>query len=256
MDGRKAVHNPDCTTFPWCVHGHLEMRYRAKDSEYGDENEDRVYVGSASMIGRKCAITAAHNLYIRNDTSSNKEHRRTHEIAPYKVDFYPGKDASENSEKWHSESQEWEIASGWKTSKKSLEASKSDFAVIMLKRPLGKETGWYSARPLSDQALAETTVTVTGYPYDLPKKNPDIRGKVMFTMDGSLDSVDSHHMYYKINTGEGQSGSGVWVNTKPPYYVGVHVAAAEGASLRKAVRFTDNKITKYIAVWRKKYGEV
>ncbi len=221
-----------------------------------DESEDRVYMGSASMIGRKCAITAAHNLYIRNDTPSNKEHRRTYEPVPYKVDFYPGKDASEGSEKWHSEVQEWEIATGWKTSKKSLEASKSDLAMIVLKKPLGKETGWYSACSLSDQVLAETTVTVTGYPGDLPKENPDIRGEVMFTMDGSLDRMDSHHMYYKISTGEGQSGSGVWVNTEPPYYVGVHVAAAEGTSLKKAVRLTGNKITNYITVWRKKHGEV
>jgi V8-like Glu-specific endopeptidase len=251
-DTRKAVHNPKSLQYPWSAHGHMEMFFRSLNKK----EEDKVYFGSGTMIGDKFVITAGHNLFVREDTVLDQEHRSKYSPTPYKITFYPGMDLSESSIPWIAKAKKAVITRQWHNLKLSAnEAGKNDFGLLVLDKEVGKETGFYPSLIPNKEFFKDININVTGYPADRPKKrngkvNTLLAGRVMHTASGKSHLQDDDHIYYDISTFGGNSGSAVW--GKPIkdkyYYVGIHTTGM--AYVNRAVGLNQEKIT-LINQWMK-----
>jgi len=244
IDSREAVHNPTCLKFPWSAHGHMEIFFKSlKKGEY-----DKVYYGSGTMIGSKFVITAGHNLFVRDDTSDDRKHRNKFSPTPYKIIFYPGIDLYENSIKWVAKAEKALLPLTWHNLDLSAQqANKDDFGILVLDTEIGNETGFYAGLVPNEKFFEETDIHITGYPVDLPKKengnvNTRLAGQVMYTASGKSHRQDPAHIYYKISTFKGNSGSATWWGPLKDeyYYVGIHTTGM--TSENRAVLLNQEKI--------------
>lgn len=92
-----------------------------------------------------------------------------------------------------------------------------DLAVIILADELGAITGYMGLAALSDEALNSFGFDLNGYPGDLGG------GQDQYHASGPVESYDGELVYYEVDSGPGQSGSGLrGVNAYTQHVFAVH----------------------------------
>ncbi|MFN7662964.1 MAG: trypsin-like serine peptidase [Alphaproteobacteria bacterium] len=189
-DGHVVVSSPQEEGFGFV--GHLEMDLLGEEDQWL-----KTYIGSSCQVGVHVAFTAAHNLYSRyykKPLSRVECHMaRVGDHIPHKaeaVTFVVHPQFIEGTEE---------------------EAKKHDIAVVLFNRPLGQEVGHVPYVSMADEELIKEVLTVVGYPSAIHKEGvwTLVNGAHMAYMEGRVEKVTPHQIFYKINTVPGQSGGGV-----------------------------------------------
>lgn len=222
-DNRIRVENSD--KWPNSVHGFVHCK----------ENGNSSYYGTGIMVTPYLVLTAARNLW---DTDTKKEAK--------KVTFIPARNGDTrpfNTIKV----QHFYIPEEYKNNNKSEE----DYAILVLKQPVGERTGYFGLAFLCDKKLLTKTLCIIGYPAD---KNPTQGTHFLWKGTGQATACNRDSVRYQISTSQGQSGSGVWYQeTQDEYYVvGVHVCKKPSDS--EAVRLTGDRYQR-IRNWIRDYAE-
>jgi len=194
-DGRTQVLNP--AKWPWSVHGLVSLKF------------DKIACwGTGVLIGPNIVLTAGHNLYHHN--------RRV--FADLKsLQFLPGMNG-QVVPFGAIEVQQYFVSPNF------IKEEKEDYGILILKEPIGEQTGYFGLACLEPEEIKSKTINVTGYPVDKVASKPNTYE--MWRMEGTACHVDQDRdlISYLIDTGVGQNGSGVWYQEGEDYYVcGVHV---------------------------------
>ncbi len=193
-DGRTKVEKP--AKWPNSVHGVVSFKFNGA-----------VHWGTGTMIGPNVVLTAGHNLY-------------SHKYKAYAENpqFLPGMNGCVlpfgliEVEQYY-------------VSPRYIKDEKEDYGILILKEPIGEETGYFGLACLAPEEIKSKQINVTGYPGDKVASQPNIYE--MWGMEGEASHIDEsqNYIHYLIDTGTGQSGSGVWYQEEENYYVcGVHVS--------------------------------
>jgi V8-like Glu-specific endopeptidase len=169
--------------FPWVVHGMVEAVFPG----YG------IYRGTGTMIGPDCFITAAHCLYMEKRYASEITfrigiHHQVPLIEATSDIFYVHPRYLEDENHGY------------------------DIGMVKIDKPLGQLFGYASLTTYSIHDLYGMSVNVTGYPgsrkfTELLLRKPSYD---LYTMEGSIVSVNDHKFFYNLDTSGGQSAAGVW----------------------------------------------
>jgi len=196
FDGRKQVQHP--SRWPNSVHGVVVVEFEGIEGKC---------FGTGTLIGPHIVLTAGHNLYDR---------RRNVYARLESIQFLPGIDV---------QMLPFGIAEveQYFVSPKYVNENKEDYGILILKEPVGEETGYFGLVCPKPEELRGKVINVTGYPRDKVKSKPSTYE--MWEMEGPAAYVDRQRglMQYPIDTAGGQSGSGVWYREGEDYYVcGIH----------------------------------
>jgi len=218
FDGRIQVLNP--AKWPFSMHGLVSLKC------------DKItYWGTGVLIGPNIVLTAGHNLYHYN--------RRV--FADLKnLQFLPGMNGQVipfgvvRVEKFY-------------VSPTYTQEGKEDYGILILKEPIGDQTGYFGLACLESEEIKSKIINVTGYPADkvASKRNT----YEMWGMEGIAAHIDEDrgHINYLIDVEAGQGGSGVWYQEGEDYYVcGVHVLGSH--FVNKATLLT-RSVYKQIYQW-------
>ncbi|WP_137665227.1 trypsin-like serine peptidase [Enterococcus hulanensis] len=186
-DDREKIINTKIFPYSACVF--VTATYRSGET----------YIGSGSMISPDTVLTAGHVIY-------NKKLKQW----PRSVTVYPGVNGS-HAPFGHSSSSKLASLLGWTR----RFDPQYDIGMIKLDCPLGITTGWFG---LTSIARAGLKVTSTGYPGDKALQT-------MWTNSGEISSVTPNHVYYRLDTFGGQSGSAVYNSANQ--IVAVHAYAQD-----------------------------
>ncbi|MBW8309740.1 MAG: SEL1-like repeat protein [Candidatus Paracaedibacteraceae bacterium] len=140
--------------------------------------------------------------------------------------------------------------------------SPDDYALVFLHEPKGQETGYFGIDIPDDEVLAKLSLNIFGYPGE-KLIDGKIERPTMWGMSGYIDHIGylvPDHLYYNIDTTNGQSGSGIWYHKgtgdKPEYYlVGVHTygpVTPEGSNY--GTRLTKSRVAQ-IRQWIQEFEE-
>lgn len=190
-DDRKRISNT--TSWPYLTHGHMVMKFP----------NNKVYIGSGTIVNKHHVITAGHCVYSKKDGGWAKS-----------VMFYPAQNDNNLPFGGIPVVQLWSVK-GWTD---RLDTN-WDFGMLILNQDIYKKTGHLGLIAHRDhRKLLRHRVNVTGYPGDKG-------GKQMWTHADIIKSTSSQIVIYNIDTMGGQSGSGVWSkfdNYKPYHVCAIH----------------------------------
>ncbi|CAN5388888.1 hypothetical protein BH23CHL1_BH23CHL1_13900 [soil metagenome] len=164
--------------------------------EAWDDDTGRAFTCTATFIGPKTLLTAAHCLWIDEFGGW-----------PSGVAIAPGKDGDDNPFGVEFADKLW-VPNGWKDATgNSAERFKWDFALVTLASATPGETvgalgiGVFSGATLQSEDFNPVT---SGYPGDKQW------GTQWTSTQPSFDKIDATHLQNSIDAFQGQSGSGVW----------------------------------------------
>ncbi|OJW53854.1 MAG: hypothetical protein BGO67_07105 [Alphaproteobacteria bacterium 41-28] len=104
-------------------------------------------------------------------------------------------------------------------------SKEKDYAIIVLDKPLGKETGYFGLGILPFYELANLDINIASYPIDT-RNEPEhykLRKK-----QGKIIGVSDDTLYHDIETFPGDSGSSIWYKEGDNYFIiGIHHGARE-----------------------------
>jgi V8-like Glu-specific endopeptidase len=189
-DDRVRVTN--VTAFPWRVICSLKIRGR----------DGSRWIGTGWLIGRRTLITAGHCVYIHNRGGWASS-----------IEVIPGRNAAERPF-GSCRATSFRSVLGW--TQKRLRTH--DYAAIILPEdcPYGDKLGFFGLANLSDAALNQLTVNLSGYPGDKPPGTQWFHSR-------QLSSVSPSVLTYDIDTAGGQSGAPVWqLRNGQRHAVGIH----------------------------------
>jgi len=195
IDGRVQV--PTTSKWPYSVHGLLAMKFQGA-----------MRYGTGIMIGPNIVLTAGHNLY--NFESKTYAHLKS-------MQFLPGVNG-QVLPFGQVEVEQYFVSPHY------IREGKEDYGILILKKPIGEVTGYFGLVCLEPEEIKQKRINVTGYPGDKVASKPNTYQ--MWGMEGAASHIEQDQglINYMINTGAGQSGSGVWYREGEDYYViGVHV---------------------------------
>lgn len=172
------------------------------------------------MIGPHTLATAAHCVYLQDLGGWATA-----------IQVYPGRNGNVTPFGSYIAGQ-WFIKKKWS----KREKPKFDFAAINLSANIAQSVGTFGfAYNQDNNYWVEYPVTVRGYPGDKAYAT-------LWTMDGTISSVNDTRDFYAIDTTAGQSGSpayGVIPNTCDPCGFGIHTyGISEAWTLNSATRIT------------------
>lgn len=231
-DRRQRVLSPKKA--PWSFNGRLRIYFESND----DTQKSIVCLGSGVMIGPDLALTCAHNLYLSPTIQKKYPH-----LEPYAkmVTFLPGINGKQVYKESHIGRAV--IAPEWVKSNDPGQ----DLALLHLEESIGVQIGYSAVDALPLQV--DTEVSITGYPGELQDQ--------MYTMSGPIKKIESHKIFYDIDTTKGNSGSSISkvkdALISEPICIGIHTTGScmiDGISLNGGVHITNEKFTK-IAGWIK-----
>lgn len=176
-DDRVRVTN--VTAFPWRVICSLQIT--AQDGSR--------WIGTGWLIGRRTLITAGHCVYIHDRGGWAS-----------RIEVIPGRNAADRPFGSFMATS-FRSVLGW--TQKQLRTH--DYAAIILPEDCtyGDQLGYFGLANLSDAALSNKTVNLSGYPGDKPPGTQWFHSR-------QLSSVTPTVLTYEIDTAGGQSGAPVW----------------------------------------------
>lgn len=163
----------------------------------------RISVGTGTMIGRRCVLTAGHNLFDRAKNPSGGWFQEIHVIPGLNGDLgntpFPSVRASTFRTTNH-----W-VQSG---------ADAWDIGAILLPSDLGEQTGWMAFSKLTQGTLHGLAVQVAGYPLECPRLGQEgglcrDPATTMWMHAGNIIHVEQQFLRYQVDTSGGQSGASV-----------------------------------------------
>jgi glutamyl endopeptidase len=211
QDDRVVV--SDTTQAPWSNIAGLKMKFP----------NGKEFVGSGAAIDSTHIITAAHNVFLKNNgglADVNSIDVRFEKYGNFKVTKVRILEGWTKEDNWKLTNNQW----------KPIDHT-NDLALLTLDRPLENFTPYFQLETAAPSSLSSLTVNVSGY--------PDSEGIAwqklqMKTASGSIDSIsnDNYQLFYNntLDTQGGQSGSPLWYldgQTNAYKIVGVHVAGDE-----------------------------
>ena len=106
--------------------------------------------------------------------------------------------------------------------------NENDLAIIVMKKSLGFQTGWFGLYSTSDIYLKKrySKINIAGFPlHDLEKKEI----KIMHSQKGKLLAIKSGNLIYDLDSKEGDTGSPLWIKSSSCeyYVVGVHIGVED-----------------------------
>ncbi|MBA4148976.1 MAG: trypsin-like serine protease [Verrucomicrobia bacterium] len=154
-------------------------------------------------------------------------------------------------------------------------ATPTDYAVLILKDPIGNKNGWWTYDPFRwpgdtvgtsilkgslPKKAAELSVNISGYPADRPKSGEacfsstnDLRGKRQYrAFDSAVRVTPAGILEYVNDTFGGMSGSPVWIKRDLSLggrvMLAVHISGDDGAFAGKANRgvFIQGSVLEFI----------
>ncbi len=210
------------TRKPYRQIGMMEMHFPSK----GD------YVGTGFLVGKKIALTAAHNLYDSGEAAS-------------RVRFSPGRNGSSFPYGTYTVAK-LHIPKKYKEATSFDEREKYDYALLEFSTDLGTSLGYFGLGGYNTQynenTLSGTQATVVGYPGT--KNGQMYRHKS--TIIGF--NTEKYHMNYVMDTEGGQSGSPVIKYVDGKYYVvAIHIL---GGSTYNTGRYVTKNIYELVNKYR------
>jgi V8-like Glu-specific endopeptidase len=215
-DVLETLHGPDdrvritkTAMFPWRVHASLLIT--AADGS--------AWIGTAWFIGPHTLATAAHCVYIKN----NSVQSRNGWVKSILV--MPGRDGAKlpfgsvTADRFFT-------VKGWA----DTGDQNYDYGAIVIPTDLGQQVGWFGIGVYPDAELTASVGNVSGYPGDKPE------GTQWYDTH-QIASVTPSKVYYDIDTVGGQSGSAVYriIDGKQ---VGVAIHAYGGATHNSGTRIS------------------
>jgi V8-like Glu-specific endopeptidase len=243
QDDRVAVLNP--TQTPWDNIAKLKIKFP----------DGKAFIGSGAAINSTHIITAAHNVFLKNNggkadlNSISVSFNKYNAVNVTKVRILEG---WTNKTNWEFKNDQWQPLS-----------HQDDIALLTLDRPLENFDRCFNLQALDSSSLFKIKINISGYP-----DNPTTAWKnlPMKTASGKISFVDNNQFFYNetLDTQGGQSGSPVWYfdrDTKTYNIVGIHVQGNKwinGNFYNVASQITEDKLT-LIQSWVKEdlqdYGE-
>lgn len=181
--------------------------------------------GSGAMVGPHHCLTAAHNIY-------DKGHGGWAE----RVEVIPGYDGTRKDSEGKSAPRPYGSAfnaeSGtiaW-TEWTEKENPDYDLSLVITDSNIGKKSGYFGIKALSDGELSKVKAHMAGYPGD--KDNAERQ----YYDTGTISRYDSGRVYYKLGTWRGQSGAGLYIREEsdddteelqPRYVFAVHTTGGK-----------------------------
>lgn len=219
-----TIENP--TVWPYSVHGRLLTSCQG-----------HTYIGSGILIGPQLVLTAAQNVYKRY---SNRE------VDKNSMKFLPGMNGSycpfglvEVVEIYYP--------------KRFVNTGKDDYALIVLKKSIGDATGYYGVKEFERDELEGKIGYMYGYEACI--SNRDYKFQCLWQTSGAIE-IDSYRdmIHHRLDTSEGQSGSGLFIIQDDKYYVvGIHIHSSNRVNIsNQAVYLNQSRIQK-IKGWVKDY---
>jgi glutamyl endopeptidase len=198
-DRRKQIIETELT--PWRMICALEI-----ESQTG-----AAFVGTGWFAGPRTVITAGHCVF--DPVELGGWAKKITVIPGRNVDKKPFKSASSSS---FSTTDRWQEA----------QEADFDYGVIHLSSDLGAGIGSFSVGVLTDEALKNRLVNVSGYPFEPGE------GKAQYFHANRVKAVTNRRIFYDIDTMGGQSGSPVWAyedeDKKKPIVVAIHAYGIGG----------------------------
>jgi glutamyl endopeptidase len=169
----------DTTIYPYRAVVYLQTTWK----------DNSVYGGTAFFIGPYTLVTAGHNLWSRNPDDPTHGWVKSIKVIPGRNDAsYPFGSI---------------MASNWDVPYEFVhDADQSyDYGLIVIRKPLGNLTSWFSFHAMGDDNLLNTTEAyVCGYR----------QGGTMWCDTGRVTNIDDLNVYYDMDTEATQSGSPVY----------------------------------------------
>ena len=231
--------------FPYSVHGVVRICIIEEESK-----TQKFETGTGTLIGTNLVLTAAHNIVDRHSRKKYDNNR---------IKFIPA--ITENIIPFG----ECSIIESFIPDEYLQDAQNEDYAVLVLDRHVGRETGYFGIQATDPEFLKSlrnkegggTTISIYGYPgyvfdnttqkyvYLTPTGKYQLWGQG--TNDWIIESVPSEQQFYinyanqEILTSPGQSGAAVYycsatTNEQNFYVIGVHIEG--GSELNKATWIT------------------
>ena len=203
-DTREQV--TDTTKFPYSTVCRIE----------GVNNYDNTsIISTATMIGPKVAITAAHSVYqsnlgglFNNITVSPRYYRGNKPFGSSVV-------------KTIYLAQEWLDTNGSSDLTTLNSSFDYDWAVVVLNDKIGNNSGWLSVRRYSNYLdLFGLNAKIIGYPHKIERDNFYANYFFQYMATGKIDTAFGKILEYTIDTSDGQSGAALLNTTNE--VVGIH----------------------------------
>jgi V8-like Glu-specific endopeptidase len=195
--------------YPWSTHCDLIITWPNGDTSGG----------SATIIDENAAITAGHCVY--------NEDKGGWAVS---IQVVPGRNGATwpFGSVWATNTLSW---TGWTNSANRDD----DMGVIRLSTTVGNSTGWLGLAAFSDNQ--DKTGNLSGYPGDKG-------GTTQWYDSDPINNQTANRLYYRIDTNDGQSGSGVYrIIDGDRYVVGAHsgVSSLISGQWNRATRVTSDK---------------
>lgn len=175
IDSDDRVQVSDPTSYPYYKTAYIKTVF----------NNNTYIPGTAFMINKNVALTAAHCVYNGDATVVSST-------------LYPGRNGNS-----------YTLSSTVKTTylfNYDGTNADADYAILVLRDDIGSTCGWFGLRYASNSTLKGLNITTAGYPDD--KASGDNR--TMWTSTGKILSVTTNRFQHNADTYTGQSGSAIY----------------------------------------------
>lgn len=202
-DDREQVH--PTSVWPYRATGQIIVKF---------PNGQRC-IGTGCLIGKRHVLTAAHNLF---EPSMGGRAVR--------ADFIPARDGETAP---YGESLAVKI---WYPLAYEQGDARADYALLWLASDVGEQVGYYKVQPHAPAELVNQEVSIAGYAVDKPGS-----GKNLWGARNAVAYADEDFLHYIVDTGGGQSGSGIFLKdtaSGTQHLVGIHTEAC--GSYNRGVR--------------------
>jgi glutamyl endopeptidase len=228
-DDRALV--PNTKAWPWSVHGALISTFP----------NGRAKLGTGTLVNEHHVVTAGHNVY-------------RPKLGGWAIGckFIPGRNVAPGvtvaNQTPFGEANGSRMISvkGWTRDLKK----ECDYAMVILDKDIGKETGWFGIASITRDILVQHIVNISGYPANKG-------GHSLYTHSQKISLVSDDQIGYPADTSPGQSGSGAWVYKsdfiEEPKVVAIHNYGdmedfKENISTRINENVFDN-LTRWMSIW-------